>query len=416
MPHSQDEAAARADSARVKGGPPLRRMLICDPACVQMIGHNVAAMKYFRDSLAGHYDAVLAFCCRLLPKRAAETHSLVPLFGFYYDGYLKIDRPEPDDDEAATSAEFGDPLELMATEDSRRLLRQFAVTADDSVFFPHLDFYGVLGMVNALLERPREICPTLYLRYIGVMENASHGFRNPLAELNLRVREGLDAGLRIQLCAETPSYADFISQALAAPVSVVPIPTDTPMLPHPADGPFVFLCPGSARHDKGFVQLWTIFSEIRRRDPELTIRFITQTLPDRDIVHWQNLASQLYALPGVELLPTMISAAEMQRLYRRSHAVLLPYDPETYRYRGSAVMMEAAGCGRPALTLAGTGFAPQIAYYGLGRVMPTIEAMIDAALDMARTPRAVLERQAAQGRYRFMSDTVAAYKSWLRLT
>jgi hypothetical protein len=48
-------------------------------------------------------------------------------------------------------------------------------------------------------------------------------------------------------------------------------------------------------------------------------------------------------------------------------------------------------------------------------VVPTIEDMVDAAIEMAQTPRVELARQAAQARHRFMADTRAAYGSWLRL-
>jgi hypothetical protein len=50
----------------------------------------------------------------------------------------------------------------------------------------------------------------------------------------------------------------------------------------------------------------------------------------------------------------------MQALYQSSHFLIMPYDSEIYRFRGSAVFMEGIAKGRPFAISAGTGFHPLV--------------------------------------------------------
>jgi len=82
----------------------------------------------------------------------------------------------------------------------------------------------------------------------------------------------------------------MLAEKLACTVTVTAYPEMSQPIPMREHGPFVFYCAGSARHDKGFMHLPEIFSSVRRRDPEMTIRFITQMLPAADL---KNSASAL---------------------------------------------------------------------------------------------------------------------------
>jgi glycosyltransferase involved in cell wall biosynthesis len=392
------------------------RLFVCDPACVQPFGHNVVALKYFRDFFMEDFSEVRSLCCRLLPDEFVRRYGFVGFYDFYYQPYF----PAVDADlgPLATGPDFKDlafpdRVEMAATADAERLLQDFSIGPDDSILFPHLDFYGVVGLMNALAARRAEMWPQVFLRFIGVMENATATYREPLLELCSRIAAALDAGLRISVSAETPRYADRISELLGRPVSVTGYPEMAEQLPLPAEGPFVFYSPGSARHDKGFGALRELYAAIRRRDEAASVRLITQMLPDHEQAQNLPITSQLYATPGVELLPSQITEAQMISTYRRSHAVLLPYDAETYRLRGSAVLMEAAFYGRPAVALEGTAFADQIRYYGLGVVAPDIAGMAEAALSLAATPRDRLEHRARQARHRYVTDNAASFRQWL---
>jgi hypothetical protein len=93
--------------------------------------------------------------------------------------------------------------------------------------------------------------------------------------------------------------------------------------------------------------------------------------------------------------------------------VLLPYDRDIYKLRGSAAMMEAVCFGRPIVSLRGTAFAEQISWYGLGTVVDRPEEMVDVVFEYAKTPRKKLARRALRGRELFLADTDRAYRAWL---
>jgi len=389
------------------------RVFVCDPMCVLPFGHNVPAMGYFRDWFKRTTRDVVAVCCRELPGPIAQANGFTPFFRFYYEDYFpRIRNSSPGGD---ASGWFIDNAERMATQDALALLKEFDVGPSDTLFHPHLDFYGGLGLLNALKNWPKDRRPRLLLRFIGVMENASHAYRDPLAELLGRLKQAMADGVEISFSAETPRYADMLAEELGTIVTVTAYPEMSQPLPMREHGPFVFYCAGSARHDKGFMRLPEIFSAVRRRDPEMTIRFVTQMLPAAELKQHLAVARALYAIPGVEVQGSAISAEEMIATYERSHAVLLPYDAATYRYRGSAVLMEAAFHGRPAITFDGSAFADLARHYNLGVVVSDVPAMVEAIFRMADTRRSTLSHRAAQARHRFDLDNTAAFESWLKL-
>jgi glycosyltransferase involved in cell wall biosynthesis len=260
---------------------------------------------------------------------------------------------------------------------------------------------------------PSHSRPSLYLRFIGVMENATPAYREPTAKLVSRIRQAKKSGMKIFCSAETPRLADYLAVMLGDVVAVTPYPDFGSPMPMPSGDEFTYFCPGSARFDKGFLSLAEIFQKVRQRTPDLNIRFITQSLPYRDAKHHQNYTSALYAIPGVELCESIISEAEMLDHYRRSSALLLPYDTAIYDRRGSAAMMEGVSFCRPVITLDGSAFADQVRYYGCGIVVSSLDEIVDAIFVLAQTPREITEMRARQSNYRFRKDVQQSYASWL---
>lgn len=393
------------------------RLFICDPVCALPYGHNAVALAYFGKAFRETYNDITLVCCKHLPRSLVETHGFEPFYEFYYNEFIRL--PGGVADELAVPAayrSFSDEFEAVATSDADRLLDKHEMTRSDTLLFPSVDFYGVVGLLNALARRSVERRPRVLLRFIGVMETATHNYRDPVSELAARIREARDLGIEMAISAETPRLADSLSELLEIDVITTPYPDLHDPLPMPSLGPFVVYCPGAARSDKGFFQLHEIFSAVRKADPTLQIRFIAQTLNPRDGLHQQDYLSKLYAIPGLELLESTISDAEMRQNYRRCGMVLLPYDVEIYRNRGSAAMMEAACFARPLVTMAGTAFSEQVQWYRLGHVVPSVEAMVDTVLALAREPRDKLVRRALRARSRFISDVSAAYSNWLKVS
>lgn len=392
------------------------RLFICDPVCVLPFGHNAVALNYFRTAFAKDFSTTVALCGKEIPKGIAQAYSFTPFFEHYYDDFIRLDhrpqgRIEP---QALVGLRHIDRLESLATADAARLLESYDIGASDTVLLPSVDFYGLIGLLNALEGWPQEKLPRILLRFIGVMETATHAYRDPVRHLVGQILDARERGAIFSFSAETPRLAVALSAMLDAPVLVTPYPELAEPLAPPESDRVVVFCPGAARFDKGFLHLHDLFTTVRRQDPELRIRFVTQSLSIRDAEHHQDYISKLYALPGLELLPPSISSDEMRQHYERCTAVLLPYAVDVYRNRGSAVLMEAACLARPAITVAGTAFAEQVTYYGLGTVVSSVEALPEAMIELAKQDSLDLYRQALHARHRFVLDVVSAYTNWFR--
>lgn len=394
------------------------RIFVCDPRCVEASGGDVPWLKYLSDWLRRYFSEVIPLCSKFLPEAIAQEYKFTPFFDFYYDEFVRINRPSGAISRLSRrqAPNYVDVIESVATEDATQLIAKYEIGADDAILLPASDFYAVIGFLNALMQLSIERRPRVFFRFMGISEYATNSYREPLTELSRRLERAVQAGLRVACGAETPRYADYLAECFGTTVSVVPYVTIKAAEAIPG-GPFICFCGGGARRDKGFFQLWDLFVAIRKRDPQSTIRFVAQTLPDTDAeAGSQHYVSQLYAIPGVELLPFWISEDEIWEQYRRCSLVLLPYDRQTYMYRGSAVLHSAATYGRLAITLPGTAFAPIVEYYGLGRVVNDIPAMAHAVLDMASQLRERLQLQGLQARHRFIGDCISAFESWLRGT
>ncbi|WP_312736604.1 hypothetical protein [Brevundimonas sp.] len=394
----------------------MTRLLVCDPACFQEIGHNVAALKYFSQAFKNSFDDVVAICSRSIPSRLAKESGFTPFFRTYYNHFFSDMGPEQDWSGVDHDG-FLDSLEALATADARLMIDRWNIGFDDVVMFPHLDFYGVIGLLNVLAGMPKARQPKVLLRFIHVMENASHSYPDPEAELLGRINDLAEKELRLRFSAETPVLADRLSMFLDRPVSVTmfPISSRSKPLAAPEGEQFVVYCPGSARLDKGFLKLEAIFRAVREVDTALKITFVVQGLPRVAAMDHQAYARQLFAMPGVEFLPSAISEQEMLRQYARCCLVLLPYERGVYALRGSAALMEAAAFGRQVLTLEGLGFTEQVRYFALGSVVDRVEDMAAEILKIAGEKRAKLVARAVQSRHRFAASTQADFRVWAAL-
>lgn len=392
------------------------QLLICDPACVQPFGHNVTALNYFKSAFNDDYSSISAVCCKLLSGEIIEKYRFFPFYNFYYPSFLQSVRPPHDLQLSQLTSQFlsADHIEDIATADAVELLNTFSVSKEDDVLFPHLDFYGVIGMLNAITLRPVEARPRLLLRFIGVMENASHTYRSPLEELLTRIEVAMEDGFELSISAETARYSDYLARRLRTVVTTTGYPDNNSIMPMRKAGPFTVLCPGSARLDKGFLELRGIFEAVRALDPDLTIQFISQILPSHELKRHSIETIKLYAIPGVQLRPSAVSEHEMEAMFAESHAVLLPYAIDTYELRGSAVLMEATAFGRPTITFSGTAFSELVRYYNLGCVVDDQREMVAKIIELSRQDRDKLEVTARQARHRYRSDNLSSYNNWMK--
>lgn len=395
-------------SSKAVSGP--SRLFICDPVCVFPYGHNVAAMENFRNFVGRYYDEVTCLGCRRLPSAIAASSGIDPAFDYYYNDAM----PLPDSEGDLTILRTHGERAAAAKADMAALLKRHAIGSDDTLCFPSIDFYALLALAEMIDELRAAGSPRLLIRLIGVMETAAGArFAKPMNVVLALLNRLLEAGLPVRLAAETPRYAEYLAVQLDHAVCVAANIETREIVPLPESDEFTVICPGSARYDKGFLHLVEIFSSVRRRDPELKIRFRTQVLPDRDLKHQIDYLIKLYAIPGTTILPSQLPAADLASMYEDADLVLLPYATDVYQYRGSAVLIEALCSGRHCLALDGPAFVDQIRYFGGGSVCGSIPEMADRILALAKEPPAKRVSRARQARERFMRDLGASYRDWV---
>lgn len=386
------------------------RLILCDPVCVFPYGHNVAAMENYRTFLGPYFDKVICIGCRELPADIAAARGIERAYSYYYNDAM----PLPGSDER-NDIPLRHPDKVKAAQaDLNALLKRHEVTGHDTLCFPSVDFYSLQALADCTDTLIAAGRPKVMLRLIGVMENATSGtYAKPMNVVLALIARLRTAGIPLKIAAETPRYADFLAMQLDCPVPVAANIETHEQLPLPETGRFTVICPGSARYDKGFLNLLEIFTSVRQRDPDLKIRFQTQVLPDHELKHHLAYLARLYALPGVTILPSQVSAGQIKEMFAAADLVLLPYAADVYEYRGSAVLIEAMCTGRHALALDGPAFVDQMRFFGGGAACNSLSEMADRVIEYSRRSPMLRFSQARQARDRFVRDLSASYRDWV---
>lgn len=385
------------------------RLILCDPVCVLPYGHNVAAMLNFSAIVGQYFNQVLRVACSYLPENVQASNSFTRHFDFYYSSDIKVELSDKNVCLPSTHEE----KVTAAKKDLISLLDKLQVSSADTLCYPSIDFYSLYALSESVAELEAKGSPSLLIRLIGVMETAASGeYETPMNVVLAMLARLLQSGLSIKIAAETPRYADFLAAHLDCGIAVTANIESRPQLPLPDDGTFTVICPGSARYDKGFLELGEIFRHVRRADPDLRIRFKTQVLPDRELKHHLHYLQSLHAIPGVTVLPAQVSAEVLEEMFAKADLVLLPYAADVYEFRGSAVMVEAICSGRQVVARAGPAFVEQLLYFGAGAVCRTNEEMAARIIALSKEAPSLRFAKARQTRQRFTEATLDSYRHW----
>jgi glycosyltransferase involved in cell wall biosynthesis len=243
------------------------------------------------------------------------------------------------------------------------------------IFFPGLDFYTTMALLE--LSRAGEI-PTsqrLVLRVMGVMERASRQ-RDPEQVWLHALRLLMNEKLKISLTAETEKYAAHLEKNLhvevivthipivnvSAPINVAPL--NVSLLGAQPDAK-IAVCLGSARADKGYLELANMANYLRsglgRR-----LHLVVQAMSSKTEYYSTNYEFEMKTAVNISLLSTFLSNEDLFSWIERADIVFLPYSQGTYNLRGSAILFDAIAHGKLIIGRAGTGFGDTIAHAGLG--------------------------------------------------
>ncbi len=324
---------------------PAPRVLIVDPAIHSLGGHHFVAMERLSlelDELSVPYRSLGASSVDSRVRKALGVSRC-----FSESIYGRTDW---------TKAEFRRRAKAMA----RDLARCVRWHRPNLVILPTCDQVLALALALAVNKawsswRPNVL---LWLLFPPDRPGALEEYREAFSAL----RSVIGDDRKMHICCETNRMALAFADAIGIAIETHPGPNAKVMpdlgRPAGANGPIV-ACIGHASAAKGYQLLPGAIVRVLEENPR--IRFnIHGTINARDVGADESPFSQLSKLGSrVELNMKPLPTLEYQKFFQAADMMLLPYDPVTYRIRGSGIFNEATIAGKPIIVTAGCGFAEE---------------------------------------------------------
>lgn len=360
----------------------MMKTLIVDPALHSRGGHHYAAIKRLRAELAQTGVEVACLGSVAATPDVVRTLDCVPTFGSPVYGRV-YHGPK----------EFQDRVDRTSRELSRGLRR--LGTWPDILILPCCD-QVLAASVARVLRRHSLKPPPQVLMWLLYGPHHRLAPDNPAAiALHQESHRAFSAllnalGNRRRLVAygETEAMAAFYRGLLPFDVGVAPgagieLPTAPGDLhPETTDCPHLTIA-GFANRSKGYRLLPGAISELLRR--HVTSRFTVHGIvagSDAEDDAW--IFDDLERLgPRVAVRRGVLSDEAYLDLLARTDLLLLPYDPDAYRARGSAISSQAQRLGIPIVAPADCAFAQPAFDEGCGVAMShySPDGLAEAAAD-----------------------------------
>jgi glycosyltransferase involved in cell wall biosynthesis len=399
---------------------------ICDPVCVQRFGHNLAAMHRYARFFRQSNIQVSTYAGKSLERGKEQLSNAIDpeeAFSHYYSRFIPINRYHAEDagQSIATlsSKEAHELCKKTSLSDLRLILEKTACHDKPAIFFPSVDYYSLLSLVQ-LAREGRLSSTTLFIRWIGVMENCCYHLtegKNPFAlanELTSLLGQSSHQGGAIHSC-ESSNLARELEKSIGKSVTVTPTLVEEPKLEQARQDPFTICFPGSPRIDKGFEKIASILERLESTLPTLEYRAIIQCLPSNELRAHYNLLRAVLHNPHVQCYPASVSQETLTGYIERSSLLVLPYDKTTYRYRSSAMMAEAACYCRQIVASSDCGFSDQVKSLGIGRICENVDQIAQAISEYSSMPPNDLGILAESARKRYLSFSLDSYTKFFCL-
>lgn len=256
--------------------------------------------------------------------------------------------------EEILSEQVPQKIPLTPEQQLYRSLKRNGAVSTDIVLFHTSDletykmvatFFEVNTMVSEWNVFPTFVLSTPYDEF--VMPH-NRGGRRFLRHLSTLERFQL-LGKRVFLAAENALLADHLSKLSGLTFNTLPIPfrptEDSSVKLGKKEEIIEVRYLGAARTEKGFNLLPNIISEFYKRNPESNVRFCIQVSP-QIIGYTPDITKALEALeslvdPRITLVYVSQSPDEYCDALRSAEVLLLLYDTDRYRVRGSGIAIEA---------------------------------------------------------------------------
>jgi glycosyltransferase involved in cell wall biosynthesis len=342
--HGRYRAAVVAPDAR-----PDMKALIIDTAVHSLGGHHFNAVQRLQGELAGLGVAAPCLGSAYADRRVVEELTCTPTFTRSVYGRTY-----------AAPGEFADSVEETGRQLADAMRRS---GMPDLIILPCCDQVSAMALARLLKRswsRPR---PRILLWLLYGPHHLTTPDDNASAELDGEARAAFaelaaNAG-GIGAYCETPAMADFYRGLVPFEVGVM----HGPGLPararaiRAAGGPPLVSCIGFANRAKGYRLLAQAMRHVldRHRDVRFMIHGIVK---GSDAEADQPMFDRLAALgERVEVRQEVLTSDEYLARLAETDLLLLPYDPDVYRRRGSGVFADAYHVGIPVVAPKDCAFA-----------------------------------------------------------
>jgi hypothetical protein len=263
-------------------------------------------------------------------------------------------------------------------------------------WFPMVTPAQLLGLLRWVAGLPAEMRPKAA---INLFEPGGEWSGNQTVKFYCTIWRGFrpDVKRDVVLFARTRIAAEKFTKEFGVPVTIFPraLPERFLEATRPAveaDGPMVVSFVGGARLERGCA----LIPEVVKRCAGTGVEFFIQVRSGLERGVDARALTALAALPHVRVVQ---GALDYEAYYRAigSSVVLLPYQPNEYRWRDSGVYHEAKLLDAPVLVTSGTWMADDVRALGNGLVIEnfSVDAVIDA-IARAQRERSSLRAAAAR--------------------
>ena len=376
----------------------MKRIVILDPGLITVVSHN-----YSEANALQREARALQLSTRILCHRDAHRAVLAipaePFFRLHSYGHLADLRPATD----FMAINFSNQTILK----DLTLLTE-TVTSNDFVFFPTVNCNIVLAISQWMKHLAPADAPSFGLCLMFPPDTntafqpsavAADTYRKALAEIPRSLADRIVYTCKID--ALSKAYADLLgTQPVTLPIPTWASDAQEPRPPAPNEMRISFL--GGARQEKGFGLLPDVISIVRKRYP--AARFTVQAVGFSKAL----IASVVERLAAhrdvVKLIDQSLSDQALRAAMAATSLLLMPYDAEKYRQRGSSLFTEARRMGIPMVLPAGTAIGEEGLRDGIAATFEAFNA--DSVADAVMRAIDQRERLSEAARQRAGSERV----------
>jgi glycosyltransferase involved in cell wall biosynthesis len=335
------------------------KALILDPALRSMGGHHHNALLTLQRELSERRISVRTLGSAFADQSVTDVLGVVPTFT--RSVYWRKDWSD---------AGFADAVRQTNLELRRAQRWQFAFAPVDLIVAPCCDQVLAFALANYLGRRPGRRVPRvlLWLLYAPDYNKAIDDPLNlPLFKEYERAFKALLTSIedrtKLTVCCETAAMAKAYGPLLDVEIAVEPGPnllSGTSRLhekQQEGNDLITVVCVGFANQSKGYRLLPEAIDRILQTRND--VRFLVHgTVAGSDSEHDATLFRRLAQMgPRVLVNTSVLPQDQYLNWLKQGQIVLLPYDPQVYKTRGSGVFVEAKALGIPVVVTRGCNFA-----------------------------------------------------------